>query len=83
MKDEGGAAKEGKRMSSSFLVQSAADHVRDTALQTSTVVGKAFQKWLTQPFNLIFLLIIIVAHIQLIVAVIQSFLMLLLSMFMR
>ncbi|WHI47707.1 hypothetical protein [Microbulbifer sp. VAAF005] len=74
-----GAAKEGKKMSSSFLVQSAADHLRDTALQTSTIAGKAFQKWLMQPLNLFFLLIIIVAHIQLIVAVVQSFLMLLLS----
>lgn len=83
MKTEGSAAKEGKRMSSSFLVQTTADHLRDTALQTTTVAGKAFQKWLTQPLNLIFLLIIIVAHVQLIVAVIQGALMLLLSKFMK
>ncbi len=83
MKEQTDAAKEGKRMSSSLLVQTTADHLRDTALQTTTVVGKAFQKWLTQPFNLMFLLIIIVAHVQLIVAVIQGFLMMLLSKFMR
>ena len=83
MKEQTDAAKEGKRMSSSLLVQTTADHLRDTALQTTTVVGKAFQKWLTQPLNLMFLLIIIVAHVQLIVAVIQGFLMMLLSKFMR
>ncbi len=52
-------------------------------MQTTAVVGKAFQKWLLNPLNLMFLLIIIVAHVQLFIAIIQGLLMVLLSKMMR
>ncbi|RXJ71239.1 hypothetical protein CS022_21495 [Veronia nyctiphanis] len=83
MKDDKDAIKEAKRMSSSLLVQNVVDHLRDTALQSTAVAGKAFQKWLTQPVNLFFLLIIIVALLQLVFAIIQGLLMVLLSKLMR
>ncbi|WP_162274204.1 hypothetical protein [Salinivibrio proteolyticus] len=83
MNEEEDVASDGKRLSSSILVQNTVDHLRDTALQTTTVVGKAFQKWLGNPFNLMFLLIIVVAHVQLFIAIIQGLLMVLLSKLMR
>ncbi len=70
---------EGKRLSSSLLVQNATDHIRDTALQTHAVSGKAFQKWLSNPFNIMFPVIIVVANIHLLVAIAQGFLMILTS----
>lgn len=83
MGKEGDEVSDSKRISSSILVQNTVDHLRDTALQTTTVVGKAFQKWLLNPLNLMFLLIIVVAHIQLFIAIIQGLLMVLLSKIIR
>lgn len=70
---------EGKRLSSSLLVQNAADHIRDTSLQTLSVSGKAFEKWLANPFNLIFLVIIVATNVHCFLAIIQGLLTIIVS----
>ncbi|RDU86711.1 hypothetical protein CJF24_15325 [Aeromonas veronii] len=68
-----------RNISVSILSQNVVDYLRDEATLASVSSGKILEKWIQQPVNLLYLLMLIVVAIRLFISIAHGLLMLLLK----
>lgn len=71
--------KNARNISVSILSQNVVDYLRDEATLASISSGKILEKWIQQPVNLLYFLMLIVVAIRLFISIAHGLLMLLLK----